>query len=125
MNEHGVSIAETSLGRTAREAIRVIGALAEEYGCHSSFPIDGEQLAIGDGAEIWTMEIFGPGPDWTPDSNEPGAVWCAQRVTWGSRPIEVALARSTWRVPTDSSRRRMCSRCPSFRRSEEVLDLRE
>jgi len=65
---------------TAREAVTIIGSLAEEYGYHSLYPLDGEQFAISDGREVWSMEIFGPGPDWTPTSGQPGAVWCAQRV---------------------------------------------
>ena len=65
---------------TAREAIRIIGELAETYGYHSTYPLDGEHLAIGDPNEVWSMEVFGPGPDWRPGSDEPGAVWCAQRV---------------------------------------------
>ncbi|MBN1859690.1 C69 family dipeptidase, partial [Candidatus Bipolaricaulota bacterium] len=52
--------------RTAREAVLLIGDLAETYGYHSPFPVDGEQLAIGDADEVWSMEIFGPGPDWFP-----------------------------------------------------------
>ncbi len=37
-------------------------------------------LPIADGREVWLMEIFGPGNDWTPDSGRPGGVWCAQRI---------------------------------------------
>jgi len=125
MNEHGVSIAETtiygvrpqlanqkgwlspfstqasrglmSLGlqraKTAREAICIIGDLATEYGYNSIFPQqDGEQLAISDGVEVWSMEIFGPGPKWTPGSSKLGAVWCAQRIPDGH--ISVSANRS-------------------------------
>ena len=112
MNEHGVSVAESTIygarnelanskgwlsafstqptralmslalqrAQTAREAIATIGTLAEAYGYHSLFSPDGEQLAIADTREVWSMEIFGPGPDWSPGSTKPGAVWCAQRI---------------------------------------------
>lgn len=55
---------------TAREAIRIGGALIEEHGW-----IDvGEALTICDPREAWLMEIVGPGKDRT------GAVWVAQRI---------------------------------------------
>ncbi len=63
---------------TAREAIRVIGSLAETYGY--GFHDDGEMLAIADPREVWMFEIMPVGPLWTPESGKPGAVWCAQRV---------------------------------------------
>jgi dipeptidase len=125
MNEHGVSISETTLvaarpelsnprgllapfsacperslmtlalqrARTAREAILVIGSLAETYGYSSPFPIDGEQLAISDGIEVWSMEIFGPGAAWRAGCGEPGAVWCAQRVPDGHVGISANRSR--------------------------------
>ena len=125
MNEHGVSIAETTIGgsrseltnghgllapfsacperslmtlalqraHTAREAVELIGTMAEEYGYSSPFPVDGEQLAIGDSTEVWSMEIFGPGSDWRPDSEEPGAVWCAQRVPDGHVAVSANRSR--------------------------------
>jgi dipeptidase len=63
---------------TAREAIQVIGSLAEKYGY--GFHDDGEMLAIADAKEVWMFEIMPVGPLWTPESGKPGAVWCAQRV---------------------------------------------
>jgi len=63
---------------TAREAIQVIGSLAEKYGY--GFHDDGEMLAIADPKEVWMFEIMPVGPLWTPDGGKPGAVWCAQRV---------------------------------------------
>ncbi len=63
---------------TAREAIQVIGSLAEKYGY--GFHDDGEMLAIADPKEAWLFEIMPAGPLWTPESGKPGAVWCAQRV---------------------------------------------
>jgi len=63
---------------TAREAIQVMGSLAEKYGY--GFHDDGEMLAIADPKEAWMFEIMPVGPLWTPESGRPGAVWCAQRV---------------------------------------------
>ena len=70
--------------RTAREAIRVIGALIDEYGfLYYRAPDAGVALPIADEHETWLMEIFGPGANWTPGSGKPGGVWCAQRVPDG------------------------------------------
>jgi dipeptidase len=70
--------------RTAREAIRLIGAMVEEYGfLYYRAPHAGVALPIADDQETWLMEIFGPGKDWTPDSGKPGGVWCAQRIPDG------------------------------------------
>ncbi len=63
---------------TAREAIQVMGSLAEKYGY--GFHDDGEMLAVADPNEVWMFEIMPVGPLWTPKSGKPGAVWCAQRV---------------------------------------------
>jgi len=63
---------------TAREAIKVMGSLAEKYGY--GFHDDGEMLAVADPREVWLFEIMPVGPLWTPESGKPGAVWCAQRV---------------------------------------------
>ena len=65
-------------GRTAREAIKLMGSLAEEYGYGES--MGGEMLAVSDAREIWIFEIMPVGPLWTPKSGKPGAVWAAQRV---------------------------------------------
>ncbi len=64
--------------RTAREAIRLMGSLAEKYGYGGED--GGEMLAVADPDEVWVFEIMPVGPLWTPDSGKPGAVWCAQRV---------------------------------------------
>jgi dipeptidase len=64
--------------RTAREAIRTMGSLAEQYGY--GFHDGGEMLAVSDPNEVWVFEIMPVGPLWTPQSGKPGAVWCAQRV---------------------------------------------
>lgn len=54
----------------ARDAIRLMGALAEEYG----YADWGEALTVADKNEVWLFEINGPGP------GKPGAIWAAQRV---------------------------------------------
>ena len=64
--------------RTAREAIKLMGTLAEEYGY--GYHDGGEMLAVSDPKEIWVFEIMPVGPLWTPESRKPGAVWAAQRV---------------------------------------------
>lgn len=70
--------------RTAREAIRLIGSMVDEYGfLYYRAPAAGVALPIADKSEIWLMEIFGPGKDWTPASGKPGGVWCARRIPDG------------------------------------------
>ncbi|MDD8025776.1 MAG: C69 family dipeptidase [Acidobacteriota bacterium] len=64
--------------KTAREAIKLMGGLAEKYGY--GFVDGGEMLAVADAREVWIFEIFAAGPLWTPESGKPGAVWCAERV---------------------------------------------
>jgi dipeptidase len=105
MNEHQLAIAESTIGcrdkmknetpsakidlsmltllamercKTAREAIKTMGSLAEKHGY--GFHDDGEMLAIADPDEVWVFEIMPVGPLWTPKSRKPGAVWCAQRI---------------------------------------------
>lgn len=70
--------------KTAREAIRVIGSMVDQYGfLYYRAPHAGVALPIADNNETWLMEIFGPGEDWTPDNGKPGGVWCAQRIPDG------------------------------------------
>ena len=70
--------------KTARQAVRVIGAMIDEYGfLYYRAPSAGVALPIADENETWLMEIFGPGKDWTADSGKPGGVWCAQRIPDG------------------------------------------
>jgi dipeptidase len=64
--------------RTAREAIKLMGGLGEQYGY--GFHDGGEMLAVADAKEVWVFEIMPVGPLWTPKSGRPGAVWAAQRV---------------------------------------------
>ena len=61
--------------QTAREAIQLMGSLAEKYGY--GFVDGGEMLAVADAKEVWIFEIMPVGPLWTPESGKPGAVWCA------------------------------------------------
>ncbi len=64
---------------TARQAVRLIAGLMEKYGflpsCGGS-----EALCIADPRELWVMEILSVGPEWTPESGKPGAIWAARRV---------------------------------------------
>ena len=104
-NEHQVIIGETTLGgasetknsdeaimtieqlevfalqraTTARETIQIMGDLAVKYGFRESCWL-GECLTVTDPDEAWVFEVYGAGPLWSPESGEPGAVWCAQRV---------------------------------------------
>ncbi len=97
MNEHGLTIAESTWGgrpelegsglidygsliyitlqraRTAREAINVMTSLVNRYGYASS----GESFSIADPDEVWIMELIGKGSD------DKGAVWVARRVPDG------------------------------------------
>ena len=56
--------------KTAREAIKVMTDLVEEYGYFSS----GESFSIADKNEIWIMEMIGKGV------GRKGAVWVAVRI---------------------------------------------
>ncbi|MBB3187117.1 dipeptidase [Microbacter margulisiae] len=95
MNQYQVTIAETTFGgrpelvdttavldygslmyialqrsRTAREAIKVMASLVNEYGYGS----EGESFSIGDPEEVWILEMIGKGP------KNKGAVWVAERI---------------------------------------------
>lgn len=122
MNEYGVTIGETTIpgrkelvnekgllgaymnypetslmvlglerAKTAREAIQVMGSLAEKYGYHA--PMGPEHMTVADGNEVWAFEIFGPGPEWYPGSDKPGAVWCAQRIPDGEVGVSANRSR--------------------------------
>ena len=75
--------------KTAREAIQVMGSLAEKYG----YAQTGEHITVTDGKEVWAFEIFGSGKDWTPGSGKPGAVWCAQRIPEGHVGVSANRSR--------------------------------
>ncbi|MFC1553480.1 dipeptidase [candidate division KSB1 bacterium] len=95
MNEYQVGMGETTIGgrrelrtsngifqieelqrivfqrtRTARDAVQMMGDLAEKYGYIDT----GECLTVIDPEEAWHFEIFGPGRD------KFGAVWAAVRI---------------------------------------------
>ena len=70
-------------GKTAREAIQVMGAMAEKYG----YSDGGEEFGVIDTKEAWIFEIIGPGPLWQVGDKEPGAFWVAQRVLDGNVAI--------------------------------------
>lgn len=59
--------------KTAREAIKVMTELAENYGYAS----EGESFSIGDKNELWIMEVIGKG------KFGKGMVWVARRVPDG------------------------------------------
>lgn len=98
MNEYQVTIGETTFGgrkelqdttgimdygslirvtltraKTAREAIKVMTDLVEEYGYYSS----GESFSIADPNEVWILEMLGKG------GKEKGAVWAARKIPDG------------------------------------------
>jgi len=56
--------------RTAREAIGLIGKLAEEYG----YADLAECITLADPKEVWQLEIAGSG------KGKPSAIWCAERI---------------------------------------------
>lgn len=108
MNEHQLAIGETTFGgrnelrnpegllhyftlmeialqraRTAREAIKVMASLVEEYGYASS----GESFSIADTKEAWIMEMIGPGP------GGKGANWVALRIPDGYISAHANMSR--------------------------------
>lgn len=76
INEEGIFLIEElekiALQRCtkAREAIALIGELAEEYGYGDL----AECITIADPQEVWQLEIAGSG------KGKPSAIWCAQRI---------------------------------------------
>jgi len=67
--------------KTAREAVQVMGRLIEKYGFQFYYSTENSiAIPVADRNEGWLMEMFPPGPDWTPGCGKPGAVWVAQRV---------------------------------------------
>ena len=67
----------------ARDAVKLMGALSEEYGYVDS----GECLTVADPKEVWFFEILGPG------RGEKGAVWAAQRVPDGEVAVSANIPR--------------------------------
>lgn len=66
--------------KTAREAVKLIGSLMEQYGFLPSCGPESEALCIADPNEAWVFEVFSVGMEWEPDSGKSGAIWAAQRV---------------------------------------------
>ncbi len=69
---------------SAREAIKIMADLVEEYGYGS----DGESFSISDPNEVWYMEIM-------PKGEEKGAVWVAIRIPDGYVSGHANAARIT------------------------------
>lgn len=67
----------------ARDAIRLIGRLAETYG----YADWGETLMIADKNEVWQMELQGSGP------GKPSCIWAAARIPDGHVGISANIAR--------------------------------
>jgi dipeptidase len=123
MNEHQVAIGESTFdgrkelhdttgivdygslmflalqrSKTAREAIKVIAGLMEEFGYAST----GESFSIGDPNEVWYMELIGKGVDMQTDRKSKqaynankGAVWVALKVPDGYITAHANAARIT------------------------------
>ena len=66
--------------KTAKEALELITELLETYGFLPSCGPESEALCIADTKEAWVLEVFSVGKNWDPESDEPGAIWAAQRV---------------------------------------------
>ena len=79
--------------KNAREAAKFIGDLMTKYGFLPSSGDGSETLVIADTEEIWVFEVFGVGPEWTPESGKPGAIWAAQRL-----PEDEATMIPNWSI---------------------------
>jgi dipeptidase len=83
---------------TARDAIKVISELVDEYGYYSM----GESFSIADPYEVWIMEIIGKGTDMRYNRRtrqyynaNKGAVWVAKRIPDGYISAHANHARIT------------------------------
>lgn len=108
MNEHQVIMGETTISnrkelstdqglmyietlqilglqraKTAREAIKVMGELAEKYG----YCDGGECLTVGDPNEMWHFEVMPPG------NFQTGAIWAAVRIPEGHVGVSANRSR--------------------------------
>jgi len=107
--------------KTAREAIRLMGSMAQRYGfTYYWAPAAGCAIPVVDEKEAWIMEIFGPGKQWVPGCGKPGAVWCAQRVPDGEVTCNANRSR-IGEVDLDNSDRFMSS--PNIYSLAEELGL--
>ena len=84
--------------KTAREAIKVMTSLVEEYGYGSS----GESFSIADPEEVWIMEMIGKGP------GKKGAVWVAIKIPDDCVSAHANQARIT-QIPFDDKKNCMYS----------------
>lgn len=66
--------------RTAEDALTLITSLMETYGFLPSCGPESECLTIADPENVWILELFSVGKNWTPESGKPGIIWAAQRV---------------------------------------------
>ena len=66
--------------KRAREAVRLIASLVEEYGFLPSCGPESEALCIADPDEVWVLEVFSVGKGWRRQSGKLGALWAAQRL---------------------------------------------
>ena len=110
INEHQVAIGETTYGgrselrdttaiidygslmyitlqraKSAREAIKIMTELVDEYGYYSS----GESFSIADEDEVWILEMISKGME------EKGAVWVARKIPDGYVAAHANQARIT------------------------------
>lgn len=104
MDYAGLMFLALQRASSAREAIKVIGQLVEEYGYYSS----GESFSIADPYEVWIMEIIGKGTDLQYDKKtgeyynaDKGAVWVAVRIPDGYISAHANHARITSFPPED------------------------
>ena len=79
--------------KTAKEAVTLIASLMEKYGFLTSCVGESESLAIGDVNEVWIMEFYSVGNNWTPESGKPGVIWAAKRV-----PDDHTLIIPNWSI---------------------------
>lgn len=137
INEFQVTIAETTFGgrtelvdttgimdygsliyvalqrsRTAREAIKVMTSLVEEYGYYSS----GESFSIGDPNEVWVMEMIGKGP------GRKGANWVAVKIPDGMVSAHANQARITTFPLKDSENCLYSKDIITFAREKKYFD---
>jgi len=116
MNEHQVAIGESTFtgreelqskeglidcetltrlmlerARTAREALEVGTTLIEKFGWNDV----GEVLTIADPAEVWHLEIIGPG------EGRVGAIWAARRIPDGEVSVVANASRLRRLDPDD------------------------
>lgn len=134
MNEFQLAIAETTYGgrkelgsqsgaimdygsliyvalqraKTAREAIKVMTDLVEEFGYYSS----GESFSIADTKEVWILELIGKG------EGEKGAVWVAVKIPDGYISGHANQARITTFPLNDSDNCIYASDVISFAREK-------